>query len=116
MICGDTCDITVGSLLSDGHKFTINVNAPEIDVRAFGSGDFGDWLACTKDGTITINTYMPVGSTEAGDTGIACSCNVGAKTLSATNCTCSTITCDVDAKGVVEWTYVLKLTGDVTGW
>lgn len=116
-LCGDTCSISVGgSVQSDAHKFTITANAPEVDVRAFGSGDYGDWLACAKDGTIAVNTYMPISSLEAGDAGIAVSANVGSTTLVCSNTTCTNVTCDVDAKGVVEWTYSLKLTGAVTGW
>ena len=115
-ICGDTCTIAAGGAVSDGHRFSIVTNAPEIDVRAFGSGDYGDWLACAKDGTITINSYMSVNSIEAGDTGITVTAVIGTVTLVCANTTCTNVTCDVDAKSVVEWTYVLKLTGAVTGW
>jgi hypothetical protein len=117
-ICGDTCSIEIGDggLVTYGHRFSINTNAPEIDVRTFGSGDYGDWLACTKDGTITLNTYMPVDGVEVGDTGIQVICNVGSKPLTAAACTVTNVTCDVDAKSVVEWTYTFKLTNNITGW
>jgi len=116
-ICGDSCSIGVLSAnVASGHRFSIVANAPEIDVRAFGSGDYGDWLACAKDGTITINSYMSIPSLEAGDSGVAIIANVGAITLSCSNTTCTNVTCDVDAKSVVEWTYVFKLTGDISGW
>ena len=116
-ICGDTCSImVVSSNVASGHRFSIVTNAPEIDVRAFGSGDYGDWLACAKDGTVTVNCYEPISSLEAGDSGLAVICNVGATTLTCANTTCTNVTCDVDAKGVVEWTYVLKLTDDISGW
>jgi hypothetical protein len=116
-LCGDSCSIGVaGANVASGHRFSIVSNAPEIDVRAFGSGDYGDWLACAKDGTITVNTYMPIASMESGDTGIAIVANVGSVTLSCANSTCTNVTVDVDAKSVVEWTYSFKLTGAVTGW
>ena len=115
-ICGDTCTIDVDGAVNDGHRFSLVCNAPEIDVRAFGSGDYGDWLACAKDGTVTVNTYMPIASLEAGDAGVSVTAVIGGTTLTCANTTCTNVTCDVDAKGVVEWTYVLKLTGAVTGW
>jgi Zn-finger protein len=116
-LCGDTCAVSVSSgNVASGHRFSIVSNAPEIDVRAFGSGDYGDFLACAKDGTVTVNCYMPIASLEAGDINVAVIAYIGATTLSCTNTTCTNVTCDVDSKGVVEWTYVFKLTGDITGW
>ena len=115
--CGDTCTISVaGSDVGDGHRFSIATNAPEIDVRTFGAGEYGEWLACAKDGTITINTYVNLDGIEAGDTGVAIIANVCGTTLTANSCTTTSVNSDVDAKSVVEWTYVFKLTGDITGW
>ena len=43
------------------------------------------------------------------------SANVGGTTITCSNCACESANVDVDAKGIVEFTYTLKLTGAATG-
>ena len=112
--CGSTCTISVDSVTSGPHKFSINSESTEIDVRTFGSGEYGDFIACAKTGTIVVNSYCSL-SIVAGDTDIPIVANVCGTTLTA-NCTAISMSVDVDAKGIVEWTYNLRLTGDVSGW
>lgn len=116
-VCGDKASISVDdSDQTEAHKFTITANAPEIDVRTFGSGDYGEWLSCIKDGNIVMNTYVDVDGLAAGNTADIV-CNVGGQaTLTANNCACTSVTVDADAKGIIEWTYTFKLTGDISGW
>jgi len=116
-ICGDEATISVDSSeQTDAHRFNITANAPEIDVRTFGSGDYGEWLACVKDGTITIDTYEPISGLTAS-VSADITANVGGQsTLTANACPCTSVTCDVDAKGVIEWSYTFKLVSDISGW
>ena len=115
-ICGSACSITVdGDSTFEGHRFVITCNAPEIDVRTFGSGSYGSWLSCVKDGTIDIDSYANIAGLEAGDTADLVA-NTGTVTLTATSAQCTNVTCSVDSKDVVQWTYSFKLTGDITGW
>jgi len=82
----------------------------------FGSGEYGDWLACAKNGTITINSYLNPGVV-SGDT-----CDVVAVigtpavyTITANACKVTNYNISVDAKGIVEFSTTLRLTGDISG-
>ena len=114
-ICGDTATITNPTGSFEGHKFEIGVKSTEENVRRFGSGTFGDWLACSKEGDVTINHYMQIPNLKVGDT-CSVTLGIGAVTLTATNCRVMSTTCTADSKAVVDWTTVIKLTGNVTGW
>lgn len=115
-ICGDSCDVKVNSGSSFlGHKFTINTNSPDNDVRSFGSGDYGDWLNCVKEGTISVSCYNRMaGVTNGVEVDIAC--NVGSETWTFDDAICRTQNCDVDAKGIVEFVYEFRITGDPGVW
>jgi hypothetical protein len=111
-ICGTSASITVGSLLNDAHGFTLNWATNEQDVRVFGSGTFGDWLACTSNGTLTINTYEPI----AYDPGDAVTFSLvlgGGHTGSGTG-VMTTFNVAVDAKGLVEYVYTIRIDGTLT--
>jgi hypothetical protein len=115
-ICGDSCSILVG--IDDtflGHKFTINTSSPDNDVRTFGSGTYGDWLNCIKEGTISLNCYNRISGVTNGDVATV-TCNVNSEIWTFSNCVCRTQNCDVDAKGIVEFVYEFRITGDPTGW
>jgi hypothetical protein len=114
-ICGDQCTITAPSGVYEAHKYSINIKGTEENVRRFGSGRFGDWLSCAAEGSIVINHYLQIPNLKVGDT-CSVTLGIGTVTLTATNCRVMDITCDVDAKAVVEWTTTVKLTGVVTGW
>jgi len=116
-ICGKDCSITVdGSGSFEGHSFTIDTNSDETDVRAFGSGDYGEWLACAKNGTITINSYLNPGVT-SGDTAdiVAVIGTPAVLTITANSCKCTNYNISVDAKGIVEFSTTFRLTGDISG-
>lgn len=115
-ICGADCSITIDDGTAfEGHRYTITCNSPEIDVRTFGSGAYGDWLACVKDGTIDVETYLPIAGMAAGDTANIVAVQ-GSQTLTANSTKCTGVTVGVDSKDVVNYTYSFKLTGDVTGF
>jgi hypothetical protein len=58
-ICGSTCSLSAGGVLVvEGHKFTIDLGSNEIDIRAFGSGQYGDFVACAKTGTLAFDSYI----------------------------------------------------------
>jgi len=118
-ICGDSCSVTVGGGATfEGHRYVITVNAPDIDVRTFSSGEYGSWLTCVKDGTVDIETYLPIPSIQAGSTADLV-CTIASnpiKLLTASDTRCTNITVNVDSKDVVTFSYSFKLTGDITGW
>lgn len=115
-ICGSTCSVTIdGDNSFEGHRFVITTNAPEIDVRAFSSGNYGSWISCVRDGTITIDTYKLAAGVEAGDT-VDIVAVVGDKTLTANDCVCTNVTVNVDAKDVVINSYNFRLSGTISGW
>jgi hypothetical protein len=116
-ICGSDCTITSGDFEDSatlGHSFTVDLSSTETDVRAFGSGEYGDSLACGKAGTITVNSYALPASVEVGDADVVFAANVGSTTISCTACVCTAQNWNVDAKGVVEFATTIRLTGDAT--
>jgi hypothetical protein len=116
-ICGSDCTITSTDFADAtvlGHSFTVDLSSNETDVRAFGSGEYGDWLACGKAGTITVNSYALPAGVAVGDTDLRFTANVVSATIDAENCVCLSQNWNVDAKGVVEFATTIKLTGDAT--
>ena len=112
--CGDTCSITTTEFADAtalGHSFTIDLTSNEIDVRSFGSGTYGDWLACSAAGTITFNSY--VRPDVDIDDALTFAGNVCTETISFP-VKVSGQSINVDAKGVVEFVTTLRLTGDGT--
>ena len=116
-ICGKDCSITIdGTGSFEGHSYTIDTNSEETDVRAFGSGDYGAWLACAKNGTVTINTYLNPGVT-SGDVAdlVAVIGTPAVLTLTMTSAVCTNFNIGVDAKGIVEFSSTFRIVGDVGG-
>lgn len=115
-ICGKDCSITVDGATFEGHSYTIDTTAEETETRAFGSGDYGSWLTCSKSGTITINSYANPGVI-SGDTAdiVAVIGDPAVLTLTATASKCTAFNISVDAKGVVEFVSTFRLTGDISG-
>ena len=113
--CGSTCSITAPTEMIDatveGHTFTINFSSNEIDVRSFGSGAYGDWIACNQQGTISVNSYeRPALDINESVTFTA---NVGSEVVSGPAIvTGQDIT--VDAKGVGEFVTNLRIEGAIT--
>jgi len=112
--CGTNASIEVDSSNYTCHSFVINTEAVEQDCRAFGSGNYGSWIACARSGTIDLKTYDHANLIPGDICNIVANiCNTN---LSADNAVVLSAAVDVDAKGVVEWTYRVRLTGDITGW
>lgn len=110
------CSITIDGASFEGHNYTIDTNSEENDVRAFGSGAYGSWLACAKSGTVTVTSYANPGVT-AGDT---CDivCVIGSPavlTVTMNACVVTNFGISVDAKGIVEFNTTARITADPTG-
>jgi hypothetical protein len=110
--CGSTCSIDNAEFSSsEGTSFTISLSANEIDIRSFGTGTFGDYLACNEQGTISITSYIrPV--VDINDsitfTGTICSESISVA------CIVVGQTWNVDSKDVVSFTTDLRMEGALT--
>ena len=116
-ICGKDCSITIdGAGTFEGHSYTIDTGSDETDVRVFGSGDYGAWLACAKNGTITINTYLDPGiyASDVADL-VAVIGDPAVLTLTVTAAVCTNYNITVDSKGIVEFVVTFRLVGDIGG-
>jgi len=113
-VCGRLATVSIGGVeIEDAHTVNLTDNAPTIDVRTFGSGVWGDWLACARDGTLTLNTYNYIAGIDPGDT-TTFSVADTLRTVTG-DCICSSESEAIDAKGLVEISYEFKLTGEPTG-
>jgi hypothetical protein len=109
--CGKDCDIT-GLNNVTAHSFSLTLEGQEIDVTAFGDGDFGTSAVCRSQGTVSINSYVYPSQDDIGDE-ITLSVDIGDTTLSVPTVLQSK-NINIDAKGVAEFTTVLKINGDIT--
>jgi len=124
-ICGSTCSISVDGVSNfEGHRYTLTGNAPDIDVRRFGSGQWGEFKTCIKEATIDLESYLWIDSLEPGD---ECSIklDVGPSGSGGTavtkhyvipHCKCTNCTINVDAKDIVGYSYQFRVSDDITGW
>jgi hypothetical protein len=109
-VCGRLASVTIGgSTIDDAHMVNLTDSAPELDVRVFGSGEWGDFLACNRTGSLTLNTYNYIAGIDPGDT-TTFSVADTLRTVSG-DCICISEAEAVDAKGLVEITYEFRLTG-----
>jgi hypothetical protein len=114
-ICGTNVNVQVGSqndLVIEGHQFTLATEVNEFDVRHLDDLDYGSWAGCSRKGTVDLKTYEKV-NVAPGDVANI-NANIGTDTLAAVNAVCMSAGTDVDAKGVVEFTYRFRLAGNVS--
>lgn len=115
-ICGSTCSITLDSGTYEAHQFSLNRSSTEIDVTSFTSGTYGDWLACSAQGTITAQFYafptLAQGDIVAS-TVLTLDYTPNVK-LTFSNCVTTSCTSEVVANGVVNNTLTLRIVGDPT--
>ena len=107
--CGRNASLTLnGSAVSGVFRVGFTSTGNEEDISAYGSGDYGDWIVCTKEGELTIESYAYLG-TGAETFAIT----AGGTTFSGT-CEPRSFASAADAKGVVTYRMTLSLTGGVT--
>ena len=112
--CGTNASIEVDSSNYTCHSFVINTEASEQDVRAFGDGNYGSWIACARSGTIDLKCYDAAAIVPGDIANI--NANVCNTWCNCANAVAISTSVGADAKGIVEWTYRFRLTGDITGW
>lgn len=113
-ICGKSAWVKVGGVSYSAHAFTLEKSTTEIDITGFESGDYGDWLACLRHATLTIQMYQ-VPSVDEGDT-VAWTADLPytSEITLAGNGKVTSKSLTVDAKGVVENGLTIRITGDIT--
>jgi len=111
--CGRLASVQIGgSDIDDAHTVSLTDNAPAIDVRSFGSGEWGDTIACARDGSLTLSTYAYIAGIDPGDETTFQVADT-LRTISGA-CVCTSENESIDAKGLVEITYEFRLTGEPT--
>lgn len=115
-ICGRSCSFTVGGESYDGHNVSLQVAGNETDVTAFGAGDFGDWLICGANGTVTAGFYDNlVGVLSIGDqVSLILTLGYTAPVVVTIASVVQSFGVDADAKGIVMQTATFRLTGDIS--
>lgn len=113
-ICGKSVTFTVGGSAYDGHQVTLELSSNEIDVTHFGDGTYGSTLACSAQGRLSASFYdLP--SIDIGDS-VAWSMTLpySSPVTMTGNGTVTSKGLSVDAKGVVENTATLRITGAIS--
>ena len=111
-ICGKDCSFKIdGVALPEGSSVNIQINREEVDVTPFGGPEMGAWMACRRNGTVTVSSFADTG-TEDGDTvdlvatqGIPV---VKTETMTAAICTSGNLSYDSLA-GAVKWNNTFRL-------
>jgi hypothetical protein len=110
-ICGRTCNITIGSNSYSAHKFDYSLDGKEDDVTAFGSSQFGDWLYCLVNATVSMECYeLPNLVVDDIVTVIMTFGFTPNVTLTSANARVKTVKNSVDAKGIAQFTVEVRLT------
>ena len=116
-ICGDTCVLSGDFADLEAHQWQLDLSSNEIDVRAFpddgesATNAYGSWLACAKQGTLSMSSYTRP-DFEIGDD-LTFSAALGGETYTVP-CLVTSLGHSVDAKDVVQFTTGLRVTGDPT--
>ena len=110
-ICGSECTINSGLSAVEGHRFVIELGSNEIDIRTFGDGDYGSFIACALNGTLVVDSYLrPV--VDVGDS-LTVKAVVGTETISLP-CVVTGQTINVDAKDVVQFNTKFRVQNTVS--
>lgn len=110
--CGRTATLTLTggtSVTLAVFNVSLTLSGNETDITAFGSGEFGNYIVCNKSGELSVDSYEYCGLVSS-ITGYSL---VAANKTFTGNCIGRDFTTGVDAKGVVTFNYVLRLTGDI---
>jgi hypothetical protein len=112
-ICGSSCSITGALSNVDAHAYTIDLSSQEFDVRVLGdSNEYGTWVSCVKQGTITVNSYARP-DYDPGDSVIFAS-NCGSEAISIPCVVIGQTIGPVDSQSIVEFTTNMRISGSVT--
>lgn len=110
-ICGRTCAITIGGKSYTAHKFDFNMEGKEDDVTSFQSSQFGDWLYCLINGTITVDCYeLPSMNIDDIVTIVMTFGFTPDVIMTSTGARVKSIKNSVDAKGIAQFTVEVRLT------
>lgn len=114
--CGDTITLTSDATELDAiecHNLTYSLSANEIDVRSYeDSGAFGEFIACNKQGTVTVNSYLRP-DVNINDEITLTAANANSESY-ALKCRVTGLDASLDSKGVAEFTVNLRLTDSPT--
>ncbi len=115
-VCGRTCNVVVGSETLVFHNAQLQLDGNEIDITSFGSGPFGDWLACGASATLTAGSYENIVGTLTTGTAVSVVFTLGYSTSVSITCAAKvqSIGVDADAKGVLMQSVTFRLTGTPT--
>ena len=106
--CGDTCTVTGTEFANvEAHSFTIDLGSNEVDVRSFDSAnEYGNYIACNKNGTVSVNTYLRP-NMDVGDS-VTFLASVNSESWSV-DCIVTGINHNIDSKGVGEFTVNMRV-------
>lgn len=111
--CGDTVTVTNAQFNSvEAHVLDYSLTSNETDVRSFeDSGAYGEYLACNKNGTLTVQTYLRP-SVNINDA-VTVTANVNSEVYTFP-CKVTGISGNLDSKGVGQFTTSLRVTDTPT--
>jgi len=111
-VCAKDCSISLTGLTQTSTKqfdLSLSMTGNLIDVTGYGDGEFGDWLACTKEGELTVSSFDYLGDIDSC-TGF--SINVGGTTL-AGPCVGRDFNVTATVGDAAKFVYTFRLTGDL---
>lgn len=107
--CGSTSVLTGDFGSVEGFNFSMDLGSNEIDVRAFGSGEWGDTIACGLNGTIVLDSYLRP-DVDIGDK-VSWAADICTEKW-AVDGVVTNQSINVDAKDVVTFSTTIRMTGD----
>lgn len=113
-LCGRACSFTVDGESYDSHIATLNLSGVETDVTKFGSGEYGDYVVCSINGTINASFYGDILSALAVGDVVKLIFTLGYTedvTLTFNDAVVQSINSAIDSKGIAMFDAVFRLTG-----
>lgn len=110
--CGDSCTLSGSAFGSvKAHRYVLELASNEIDTRIFGDAAYGSFIACAKNGSLTIDSYKRP-DVDVGDT-LSVLLSVGDAKITVPG-VCTSQSINVDAKDVVQFSTKMRVIDDAT--
>ncbi len=114
-LCGRLCSFKVDDTTYTSHNVDLSLSGQEFDITKFGDGEFGDFVVCFVNGTVTAGFYANiVGEITPGDE-VDLELVLGYEDPITIDipAVVESVSTGIDAKGVALFTGVFKITDDI---
>ncbi len=113
ILCGRKCSFTAGGSAYDSHNVELSMQGEPVDVTAFGSGPYGDFVVCRINGTCTANFYDNILNiiTPGDELSLVLTLGYDVPVVITVASVLQSVVTGIDAKGIALFSATFRLTG-----